>query len=439
MLPTLVARLSEPLLVHPDKVRAILHGQAPRFGLDQDLVQPPRDARWSQPRERGAMQNGADENEAEKANRRQAHGYQMAAGGVAVVPIHGGLAKRVTNLEAVSDGLISYEAVEARFAAALSDRETRAVVLDIDTPGGEAAGVDTVAQRVYEARGTVPVVAVANEFAASAGYWIAAAADEVVTSRLGGVGSVGVVLTHMDYSGMAEGMGVTVTHLYRGARKIDGTPWKPLEGDARENIEQKVQGLYDTFVMTVAAYRGMSAEAVRATQADLLAGDEAVQAGLADRVGSLAETVDRLSEQQQEMPMTRSNEAGGSDTAARTDGGGIEEPLTVDPNAMSGDNRGEDPRVAERKRIAAILEADAAKGRAGLAHHLALHTDMAPEAAQAALAAAPIEQTADAKADETGFVAMMNGTPNPDVQPEDGGGQHEADADLAALRQAGIM
>src|SRR5262249_4909037 len=109
--------------------------------------------------------------------------------GIAVVPIHGTLVSRGSFLDAMS-GLTSYDAIRASLRAALDDPAVRGIMLDIDSPGGEAARVFDLADEIRAAAARKPVWAAANDMAASAAYAIAAAAQTVVVSRAGLVGSI---------------------------------------------------------------------------------------------------------------------------------------------------------------------------------------------------------------------------------------------------------
>lgn len=116
-------------------------------------------------------------------------GYEVTPEGVAIVPILGTLVRRTAGLEAQS-GLTSYAGIEKNLAAALQDSAVKGVLLDIDSPGGEAGGVFDLADRIYAARKIKPVWAAANEEAFSAAYALAASAGKIYVSRTGGVGSV---------------------------------------------------------------------------------------------------------------------------------------------------------------------------------------------------------------------------------------------------------
>ena len=209
---------------------------------------------------------------------------------IAVVPVLGPMVKRGSFLDSLF-GFGNYEDVQARFDAAVADPSIDAILLEIDSPGGEAAGAFDLADKIYAARGSKPVWAIANDSAFSAAYAIGSAADKLFLTRTGGVGSIGVLAAHVDQSGYDEKQGVKVTTITAGARKNDFNAHEPLSEDAAGFLQAEVNRLYGLFVDTVARNRGMTPDAVRATEAGLFFGDDAVKAGLADGVGTVESTI----------------------------------------------------------------------------------------------------------------------------------------------------
>ena len=204
---------------------------------------------------------------------------------IAVVPVLGPMVKRGSFLDSLF-GFGNYEDVQARFDSALNDPSVDAILLEIDSPGGEAAGAFDLADRIFAARGSKPVWAMANESAFSAAYAIGSAADKLFLTRTGGVGSIGVLAAHVDQSGYDEKQGVKVTTITAGARKNDFNAHEPLSEDAAGFLQAEVNRLYGMFVDTVSRNRSLSSDAIRATEAGLFFGDDAVKAGLADGVGT---------------------------------------------------------------------------------------------------------------------------------------------------------
>ena len=139
-------------------------------------------------------------------------------------------------------------------------------------------------------------MAVVDDRACSAAYALAAACDMVYVSRTACVGSVGVVAYHEDRSAADSMAGVRIEYVYAGKHKIDANPHEPLTDQARVAVQAEVDRLYDLFAETVAACRGLSVDAVRATEAGIYFGADAITAGLADRIGTISDAIAGLTE-----------------------------------------------------------------------------------------------------------------------------------------------
>jgi len=229
---------------------------------------------------------------------------QTAAGSIAVLKLYGTIVPRMERLEDVSQTAASLVEFGTAFDAAAANPNTRAIVLDVDSPGGTVDLVPETAARIRGAkREDRPIVAVANTIAASAAYWIASAADELVVTPSGEVGSIGVYTVHEDVSEMVKAMGVNVTFIAEGPRKVEGNPFEPLTPEARNALAGVVRYYYDMFVKDVAKARGVSTAVVRAdpekTDKHMGGGrvypaQMAVDLGMADRVETLDEVIERL-------------------------------------------------------------------------------------------------------------------------------------------------
>ena len=224
--------------------------------------------------------------------------FARATKGVALITVEGSLVNRGAWLDSRS-GMTSYEGIAAQIKDAANDPEVSAIVLDIDSPGGEATGMFNLATTVREARKSKRVVAVVDDMAASAAYGIASGAHEIVVSPTSMVGSIGVVWLHLDRSGELAEMGIKPTLIYAGAHKVDANPFGPLSNEVAADMQKMVMTFYDRFLETVAAGRGvrLSAQKARETEARVFIGADAVSAGLADRMATLDQVVAELSAQ----------------------------------------------------------------------------------------------------------------------------------------------
>jgi ClpP class serine protease len=186
----------------------------------------------------------------------------IVAGGIAIVSITGELVHRAGGVDAES-GLLSYVDIEEQLDAALADPMVRGILLEIDSPGGEAAGAFTLADKVYNARTAKPIWALANEGAASAAYAIACACERVLLPESGHVGSIGVIWQALDQSRLDKAAGLQYAVIQYGARKNDFNPHYPISQDALAWATAEVDRLGEQFVALVARNRGLDPAAVR--------------------------------------------------------------------------------------------------------------------------------------------------------------------------------
>lgn len=216
-------------------------------------------------------------------------------GGIAVVPLRGVLSQR-GGVNALSEPLASAEDFVDSFQAALADETYSHILLDIDSPGGAINGIPEAAAAIRNAKGQKPITALVNTTAASAAYWLAAQADEVVSSPSGVSGSIGVYTMYENIAAHLEQKGVTAEFISAGQYKTEGNPIDPLSDEARAHIQAQVDDAYQLFVADVAAGRGVAADAVRSGygQGRAVNAREALAVGLVDRIETKAELITRL-------------------------------------------------------------------------------------------------------------------------------------------------
>jgi len=241
-----------PLLVEPSKAMAFLSGLGPRIlGRRVELMDSDETAGDAArlPVRASILADGLTE-------RLQQHGNAPypVVDGIAVIEISGVLIHRGGWI-GQSSGQTSYEGIAAQIEAATRDPSVRAVALEIDSFGGEVAGVFDLADRIRAIRGSKPVWAFVAEHAFSAGYALASQADRILLPRTGVVGSIGVVVMHADLSGQLDQDGVRVTLVHSGQHKVDGNPYEPLPENVRDDIQREIDVLRFLFTETVAAGR----------------------------------------------------------------------------------------------------------------------------------------------------------------------------------------
>lgn len=217
------------------------------------------------------------------------------AGSVAVIPLQGVIVHRADMFSDVS-GAASLDKFQARFREAMADPGVGSIIINIDSPGGTVAGVMEMAAEVLAARDTKRIIAVADTLAASAAYWIASAAGEIVVAPSGEVGSIGVIAAHEDLSAALEQQGIKVTLVSAGKYKAEASPLAALGEEARAAIQARVDEFYGAFIAAVAKGRGATPAAVRGGfgEGRVVGAAEAIKTGMADRIGTLDETLARL-------------------------------------------------------------------------------------------------------------------------------------------------
>lgn len=214
---------------------------------------------------------------------------------VAILPLFGTIFPRANMMTDVS-GATSADRFGAKLSALVDDPEIGAIVLDVNSPGGQVNGIADVANRIFEARGKKPIVAVANHLMASAAYWIGSAADEIVATPDAEVGSVGVFAVHQDISKKLEQDGIKVTFIKEGKYKTEGNPYEPLSDEARAVIQSSVTEAYDNFINSLARNRNVKASDVRNGYGEgrVVGAQQAIRLGMADRIETIDQTVERL-------------------------------------------------------------------------------------------------------------------------------------------------
>ncbi|MBS9572015.1 S49 family peptidase [Morganella morganii] len=267
-LPHLAQKLfNTPLAIHPQKAEVIVSSLTERLGITQI---------------RSAMMEDDDEYFSRKA--RKDSGYDVLEG-IAIIPVYGTLVQKLGTLRPYS-GMTGYDGIRRVFLTAVNDPEVKGICLDIDSPGGEVAGCFDLVDLIYTERGKKPIHAILSENAFSAAYAIASAADKIFVPRTGGVGSVGVIVIHCDWSQRIKDDGLKVSIITYGNRKAESNPYVALSDEAKAAIQHDVDEMGRLFVSTVSRNRGLSETVIRNTQAACYLAAEGVQMGLADAVAS---------------------------------------------------------------------------------------------------------------------------------------------------------
>lgn len=220
------------------------------------------------------------------------HERVTVRGGVAIIPIEGPIFRHA-DLFSEASGATSLDTIARNIQIALDAPEVESILLSVDSPGGDAFGISEAANTIMAARSQKPITAYIDGFGASAAYWLASAASDVVVDDLALVGSIGVVMAVPDPS-----KALTRDITFVSSQSPHKRP-NPTTEQGKEKFQTLVDDMADVFIAAVSRQRNVSVETVLSDfgQGGLFVGQQAVTTGLADRVGSFEQVITELQEQ----------------------------------------------------------------------------------------------------------------------------------------------
>lgn len=235
---------------------------------------------------------------------------EIRENGVAVIDVNGVIAKRMGFFAEICYGGTSTETLLKDFQTALSSPNVSSIIFHIDSPGGEAFGINELAQAIYDARGTKPIKAYVSGLGCSGAYWIASACDEIIADRSAFLGSIGVVTSWTDDTGFYKMMGIR-----REVVTSTNAPFKRLNFDNEEHraeLMRELDSLENVFHKAVARNRKVTIEQVKKdfNQGGVLNGIDAVKVKMADRTSSLEEVVQKLARKGKSNALTGAENTG---------------------------------------------------------------------------------------------------------------------------------
>lgn len=420
--------LERPLMIMPEKLAVIASVLEGRLGLDASGLQTLVDEKMLAYVNKPVADRFAGERE--PADPEKPYGRAKpykTANGVAIISIVGSLVNRGAWIGSYS-GMTSYEGIRHQLASAAKDNTVHGVLLDIDSPGGEAVGAFEVGEDVRKLNAIKPVSVFVNGLCCSAAYAIASQAGRIEASTTSILGSIGVVMMHVDQSKRLHDMGVKPTFIYAGEGKVDGNPFEPLSREVKADLQADVDKLYDLFVAHVAIGRRglLKAKSIRDIGAHTFIGSDAVDHKLADGIGKFETTLTSMQRRSKTRTMKMDNENMISQTqhetllAAHTNAltatvtQNVTAALTTEHtnalNAAVVTARAEGA-AAERERISAILALPEAQGRQASALHMAMSTTMTAEAVKPVLAGLPVGAQASAPVAANGLGLVVESAP----------------------------
>ena len=371
----IAAAFNEPLLLEPAYARVFFCALGREMGA-ASLSVPQQQVQLDAP---GML---AETDEYMAGGKRPARVYRVV-NGIAVLPVTGTLVHRLGGMRPFS-GMTGYDGIVACLQQAMADSQVRGVLLDIDSPGGQAAGAFDCADMIYRLRQQKPVWALCNDTACSAAMLLASACSRRLVTQTSRIGSIGVMMSHVSYAGHLAQAGVDITLIYAGAHKVDGNQFEALPAEVRQDMQQRIDAARRMFAEKVAMYTGLSVDAVTGTEAAVFEGQSGIEAGLADELINASDAISVMA------TALNSNVRGGTMPQ-----------LTATEAA-----------VQENQRVMGILTCQEAKGREQLATMLAGQQGMSVEQARAILAAAAPQQpvaSAQSEADRIMACEEANG------------------------------
>ena len=371
----IAAAFNEPLLLEPAYARVFFCALGREMGA-ASLSVPQQQVQLDAP---GML---AETDEYMAGGKRPARVYRVV-NGIAVLPVTGTLVHRLGGMRPFS-GMTGYDGIVACLQQAMADSQVRGILLDIDSPGGQAAGAFDCADMIYRLRQQKPVWALCNDTACSAAMLLASACSRRLVTQTSRIGSIGVMMSHVSYAGHLAQAGVDITLIYAGAHKVDGNQFEALPAEVRQDMQQRIDAARRMFAEKVAMFTGLSIDAVTGTEAAVFEGQSGIEAGLADELINASDAISVMA------TALNSNVRGGTMPQ-----------LTATEAA-----------VQENQRVMGILTCQEAKGREQLATMLAGQQGMSVEQARAILAAAAPQQpvaSAQSEADRIMACEEANG------------------------------
>lgn len=222
------------------------------------------------------------------------------SGNVAVIPITGVILTEGT-AGLFSDDVTSSTDVVAFIEQAENDPNIKAILFEINSPGGSAVASDEIGTAIKKT--TKPTVSWIREVGASGGYWVASTTDVIVANRMSITGSVGVVASYLEFSGLLRRYNVTYQEMTGGVYKELGSPMKNLTEQERGVLQQKIDRIHEYFIQEVTENRNLDKAVVKEiATGEFFLGVEAKDLGLVDVLGGKDEVLAILEESIEETP-----------------------------------------------------------------------------------------------------------------------------------------
>jgi len=205
-------------------------------------------------------------------------------GNTALIPIKGAIST-TGGTDVWSKGGVKSGSVVKWIQEAEEDDSIKAILFDIDSPGGTPVGSVEIAEAVKKAK--KPTVAVIHEMGTSGAYWVASATDTIFANRMSTIGSIGVKSSYLEFAGLMDDYNVTYRRLIAGKYKDIMSPYKEMSPEEQRKVQERLDRLHEIFINSVAQNRGLDVAHVhKIADGYIYFGDEAKELGLIDFIGS---------------------------------------------------------------------------------------------------------------------------------------------------------
>ncbi|MBN2367729.1 signal peptide peptidase SppA [Candidatus Woesearchaeota archaeon] len=214
--------------------------------------------------------------------------FENESGNIAIIPIQGAIT--TTGSSGFGTDISSSDSIMRSLDKADQNPNIKAIILEINSPGGSGVAADEIGQKIKSINKTT--VAVIRDMGASAAYWIASASDHIVANRMSITGSIGVIGSYLDFSGLMNRYNVTYQRYVSGEFKDMGSPYKEPSEAERELYQQIIDKMKKFFVDEVAMNRNLSVEDVqKMANGQIFLGIEAKELGLVDELGTMQDAI----------------------------------------------------------------------------------------------------------------------------------------------------
>src|SRR3989338_1492016 len=188
------------------------------------------------------------------------------------------------------EDVVSSTKIKLDIEDAYADPTIKAIIFEINSPGGSAVASEEIANAIKKVDKTT--VALIRETGASGGYWVASATDYIIANRMSVTGSIGVIASYLDFSGLIKDYNVTYERLVSGKYKDMGVPFRELTPTERILFQKKLDLIHEYFIEEVAKNRGLTNEQVNDLATGIFyLGSEAKELGLVDELGGEEEAI----------------------------------------------------------------------------------------------------------------------------------------------------